>query len=308
MFRLAKYDASKATQAHYYLERDPGDGITRMHVIRRQASNHHVCRLQPARPSEGERFYLRAILQHRAVMSFEDAYTVDGTRYETFQDAANALGLFADDDEGELALLEAITTLRTPKQLRVLFVHLLVNECITLPRALWETHQVALSRDLILLHHNGVEELGIQDALEDLGRMLEEYGKSLSHYGLPEPTVHTAEVQHELQRWHPLRQSMREQADAAMAQLNHEQRAIADVILDAVLNERPLCAFVDGQAGRGKTFLVNTLVNYLRARGKIVLPTATSAYAAQLYPGGRTTHSTFKVCYSTLIMPVICMY
>ena len=29
---------------------------------------------------------------------------------------------------------------------------------------------------------------------------------------------------------------------------------------------------------------------------QIILPTATSAFAAQLYAGGRTTHSMFKVC------------
>jgi hypothetical protein len=36
--------------------------------------------------------------------------------------------------------------------------------------------------------------------------------------------------------------------------------------------------------------------------GRIVIPTATSAFAAQLYPGGRTTHSAFKVsnnCFNT---------
>ena len=58
--------------------------------------------------------------------------------------------------------------------------------------------------------------------------------------------------------------------------------------------------FVDGKAGRGKTFLVNTLCAWVRAEGRIALPTATSAFAAQLYPGGRTTHSTFGVCVSPM--------
>ena len=53
--------------------------------------------------------------------------------------------------------------------------------------------------------------------------------------------------------------------------------------------------FIDGKAGCGKTFLVNTLCAWVRAVGRIALPTATSAFAAQLYPGGHTTHSTFGV-------------
>ncbi|KAJ7843149.1 DNA helicase Pif1 like protein, partial [Mycena leptocephala] len=73
-----------------------------------------------------------------------------------------------------------------------------------------------------------------------------------------------------------------------------EQLAIYSEILAAVLDNRPLCAFVDGKAGRGKTTLVNTLCDKLRATGRIVIPTATAAFAAQLYPGGRTTHSAFK--------------
>ena len=37
------------------------------------------------------------------------------------------LGLFATEKEGEYALLKAIQNLKTPCQLRLLFVHLLIN-------------------------------------------------------------------------------------------------------------------------------------------------------------------------------------
>ncbi|KAL6308048.1 PIF1-like helicase-domain-containing protein [Sparassis latifolia] len=84
-------------------------------------------------------------------------------------------------------------------------------------------------------------------------------------------------------------------AATAVSKLNAEQYCVYTEIQDAVSHDRPLCAFVDGKAGRGKTFLVNTICNKLRSQGRIVLPTATSGFAAQLYPGGRTTHSTFRV-------------
>ncbi|EKM52951.1 uncharacterized protein PHACADRAFT_98416, partial [Phanerochaete carnosa HHB-10118-sp] len=132
-------------------------------------------------------------------------------------------------------------------------------------------------------------------ALQELSTYLEEHGKSPQDYGLPEPTVYSAEVEHELERWHPQRDALRARAEHALGVLNAEQRLIFDRIVHAALTETPLLAFIDGKAGRGKTFLINAICDYLRAQGNIVLPTATSGYAAQLYPGGRTTHSTFKV-------------
>ena len=84
-------------------------------------------------------------------------------------------------------------------------------------------------------------------------------------------------------------------AQAAIARFNGEQGDIFNMVVNAVLSNLPLLLFIDGKAGRGKTFLVNAICDHLRSLGRIVLPTATSGYAAQLYPGGRTTHSTFKV-------------
>ena len=67
-------------------------------------------------------------------------------------------------------------------------------------------------------------------------------------------------------------------------------------------NDLPLTLFIDGKAGRGKTFLVNTLCDWVRGQGHVVLPTATSAFAAQLYEGGRTTHSIFKVSFPIMFL------
>jgi ATP-dependent DNA helicase PIF1 len=53
--------------------------------------------------------------------------------------------------------------------------------------------------------------------------------------------------------------------------------------------------FVDGPGGTGKTFLYHTLLANLRKLGHIAIATATSGIAATLLPGGRTTHSRFKI-------------
>ena len=47
--------------------------------------------------------------------------------------------------------------------------------------------------------------------------------------------------------------------------------------------------------GRGKTFILNTVISYVRGKGQIALCCASSAFAAALYPGGRTAHNLFKI-------------
>ncbi|KAJ6465569.1 PIF1-like helicase-domain-containing protein [Mycena vitilis] len=96
-------------------------------------------------------------------------------------------------------------------------------------------------------------------------------------------------------RWGQNPDLLDQRAENAVAILKQGQLEVYNYALNAVLNTTPLCLFVDGKAGRGKTMLVNTLCDKVRSLGRIVIPTATAAFAAQLYPGGRTTHSAFKV-------------
>lgn len=293
LFRLQKFDTRNEGRSGYFPEQSH-DGPAQ-HVILRSSGRRHLSRIENVRPSEGERFYLRTLLQHRPALSFEDLRTIDGTEYNTFQEAATALGLFADQNEGIYALKEAIETLRTPRQLRVLFVHLLVNDCLPTPIAVWDELQENFAYDFTLRHGNSVE-LGINYALEEMQSYLEEYGKSLADYGLPVPEMHSREVEHELLLWSSNRDELEIRADNSIQMLTDEQRLIVDDVLHAVTTGAPLTIFIDGKAGRGKTFLVNVICDKVRSMGRIVLPTATSAFAAQLYPGGRTTHSAFKAC------------
>jgi hypothetical protein len=221
--------------------------------------------------------------------------TVDDVEYPTFQEAAIHMGLFADESEARYALREAIDSLKTPRQLRVLFVHLLVNDCIPTPLTIWDEFQNKFAFDF-LLQNNNVVDISVNRTLQELSAYLEEYGKSLSDYGLPEPLSQSTEVEHEILRWGSEPQTLAQRAHNVIDQFNQDQKAIYDEIASAITNNRGLCIFVDGQAGRGKTFMINGLCDKLRSMGHIVLATATAAFAAQLYPGGRTTHSTFKVC------------
>ena len=189
---------------------------------------------------------------------------------------------------------EAIDSLRTPRQLRILFIHLLVNECLPTPLTVWREFQSEFARDFILHYENAVA-IGVDHALQEMQSYLDQYGKCLSDYGLPDPQMHSREVKHELLRWGYDREELGRCAQHSMQLLTDEQQVIVNTVMHAVTTNNPLFLFIDGKAGRGKTFLINVICDLLRSMGQIVLPTATSAFAAQLYPGGRTTHSAFKV-------------
>lgn len=199
----------------------------------------------------------------------------------------------SDDHNADHALREALQMLKTPRQLRQFFVHLLVNENVLSPIKTWRTFRDAFAQDFILSSDN--MNVGINQALQEISRSLEDHDKDLSFYGLPQPSFHSREVELELAQWrdHPNVLSLR--VDTLVSQLNPEQHKIYRGIISEVETGQSIRVFVDGKAGRGKPFLVNAICNKLRSIGRIVLTTATSGFAAQLYPGGRTTHVTFKV-------------
>ena len=118
-----------------------------MHVILRHHNHPHITRLQPIRLSLGDVFYLRVLLQSRPARSFEQLRTVNGILYSTFQGACIALNLFSDETEAEYCFTEAVESLHTPYQLRLLLIHMLTNDCITAPATIWEKFQQSLSED-----------------------------------------------------------------------------------------------------------------------------------------------------------------
>jgi hypothetical protein len=299
-FRFDKRLPHNDNRPGYFIEQSNSDNQQPRHVILRAATKVHLSRLQSVRPSQGELFYLRALLQIRPARSFLELRTVDGCEYPTYQQAATHLGLFADKNEAVYTLAEAVHALKTPRQLRLLFVHLLVNDCAPTPIDIWEQLMDEFAKDFTL-RYNGNLHIGRNHALRDIALNLEEHGKSLADYGLPDAELHSLEVEHELMRWCSNCEALAQRADIAYANLNPEQRLIFDEIMYAVHNNLPLRMFIDGKAGRGKTYLIQALCDRLRSMYRIVIPTATSAFAAHHYQGGRTTHSAFKVCTCTPI-------
>ena len=204
------------------------------------------------------------------------------------------MGIFSDERECVVAFEEAISFLKTPSQLRFLFVHMLVNECIDMPIEFWDRFKERMSFDFYL-RSRGNTMVAETHCLESINRYLEEYGRDLNEFGITFLKSSEGEVYHELAKWYPFLGALEEEALHNRATMTAEQAALYDNIISSVENNRSMSIFLDGKAGTGKTHVIRAICSYLRSRQKIVIATATSAFAAQLYDGGRTTHSAFKV-------------
>ncbi|XP_058747027.1 uncharacterized protein LOC131620017 [Vicia villosa] len=82
--------------------------------------------------------------------------------------------------------------------------------------------------------------------------------------------------------------------------LTDEQRSIFDKIMEVINKQRGCVFFLHDYGGTGKTFMWRTLSSALRSEKKIVLTVASSGIASLLFPGGRTSHSKFKIPVPTL--------
>lgn len=82
----------------------------------------------------------------KGATSFEDLKTVSGIRNDTFHATCLTLGLIEDDEEWDKALTEGEIWMLS-KQLRRLFVRILVYCQPNKPEELWEKFKDALSQD-----------------------------------------------------------------------------------------------------------------------------------------------------------------
>ncbi|KAJ6003691.1 hypothetical protein N7522_006383 [Penicillium canescens] len=258
-------------------------------VLRRRVRQPIVTRLQTVPLRLKETFYLRALLQVRPANSFEDVRTIRGHCYPTYQEAATELGLFQDNHEAVYAMNEAITAYSRPSQLRFLFAQLLSN--LPFPAVeLWSRFQSDLNADYRLRHPTAH---ATDLALQDLARYLSAQGSSLAQCGLPEPVQRYAEVDLELAFFQTQLVSIRGRHKEAYGRINSDQKGIFDHLLDQ--SDIGGCYFIDGRAGRGKTFLMSAMCDRIRADERIVCVTGTTALSVIHYERGRTAHSAFGI-------------
>lgn len=104
--------------------------------VKRSRKTNVIGRIYAVNPTQTELYRLRLLLLHvKGATSFADLRTVNGHEYSTFTEACLALGLIVDDEEWVRALEEANVWMM-PKQLRYLFVRILIHCQPVHPQAL----------------------------------------------------------------------------------------------------------------------------------------------------------------------------
>ena len=193
-----------------------------------------------------------------------------------------------------------------PKQLRSLFVTILIFGQPTKPLDLWEKYKDVMGEDIsrnVLLGHtmSNVEKQRyvINEVLLYLQEELEGMGSSLDIFGLPSPNLELR-VQRVPKTISEEMFFAEHQADIGRGkceQLNTGQAHAFATIMEAVNHDTHVnwLFFLNAPGGYGKTFLIEALLCSVRGMGKIALGVASSGIAAELLEGGRTAHSRFKI-------------
>ena len=251
-----------------------------------------VCRLHFVPIRSGDLYYLRSLLLHRSGRTFEGFRVVEGTLHPTFQSAAVAMGLFRDRNEVQQALQEGITALLRPSQLRFLFANM-IADIAEGPMRIWEEFRKHLSEDFL---SSSTESVAADLALHSIADILRGRGLSLADVGLPSPFLVSSEVQNELNYFAPRLQQLRMAHVQRRLTFNPEQEQVFQRLTEwCALSGAQSPMFLDGKAGRGKSYVVECLTWWLRSRREIVLVTGSTALSVMGYERGRTAHSTFGI-------------
>jgi hypothetical protein len=117
-------------------------------IVKWIRSSVHLVRILMIYPNVGEAWYLRLILRKRPVTGWDDAYSINGSKYNSFQEAARNSGYLEDETEATSCFSEAIHAGNmTPSALRGLFTMLTVDGSPTLGLLSVEMNVEAMTDD-----------------------------------------------------------------------------------------------------------------------------------------------------------------
>lgn len=255
---------------------------------RQRGGDKIVSRMYSVSIRDAERFYLRMLLLHvKGATGFDSLRMVDGVMCQSFKDAASLRGLLDSDEEWDRCLSDACTYLM-PRQLREMFAFICCFSQPQSPLKLWDDHKV----DFILdYRRHEPEDIATNNALHDINSVLVQHGLSCAAIGLPSPKGNWPNEA----GYNPVEEAL--EAEENVPKLNTKQRDAFDKIIAAVDEENAgcRCFYLDGPGGSGKTFLYTALMAFIRGRGQVILPFATTGIAGTMLKGGRTVHSGFKL-------------
>ncbi|RIA04389.1 hypothetical protein BRARA_K01375, partial [Brassica rapa] len=258
-------------------------------------------------PASGDRYFLRMLLNVvKGPRGYDVLYTVGDVVYKKFKEACYARGLLDDDKEWHEAIEEP-SSWATGRQLRRLFVLILVYCQVVDPLKLWEHTWMFLAEDILYMKRKEFRFPGLdlqdeqlkQYTLLEVEKHLKEHNQSLADYDeLPRPDNSIlSEVNNQVLRQELMYDVEKEKEThrVLFSAMNIDQQKVYAAILKSVDERLGQLIFVSGAGGTGKTYLYRTIIARLRSVGKVVIPVATAGIAALLLPGGRTAHSRFKL-------------
>ncbi|XP_062114291.1 uncharacterized protein LOC133825350 [Humulus lupulus] len=234
-----------------------------------------IGRIYFAHPSTGERFDLRILLNSfKGSTSYESIRTINGVTYPNFKGACYALGLLDDDKEWIDCLTEAAIW-ETGKELRHLFITIVIHYQVSNASQLWKSNYIALSEDINSLQRKRfrmndlklIEQQVEAYTLFEIESIMLKMGKSLKDIdGMPLPNPSLIRdsgnrlVNEELDYDRDQLKILHEKSFAA---LNPCRKSAYKAIVHSVENEQGNLFFINGHGGTGKTFLWNMLTLFL---------------------------------------------
>ena len=127
-----------------------------------------IGRVSNVLPIQGEKFYLRMLLNHKTgATSFSDMKVLNGTEYSTYKDVCLEMGLLEDDGEW-LISMEEVSKYGVSGQIRATFAIILQYCQPTKPRILYDKFLAFMSEDFI----HKMKKEGGKDKLDE-GEMVE---------------------------------------------------------------------------------------------------------------------------------------
>ena len=124
-------------------------------------------------------------------------------------------------------------------------------------------------------------------------------GSRVADFGLPQPDRQSSLLQLEQAHCASQYSNLTEKYQNDEILLSNEQLDVYYLVLESFYthpsDRLATCFFIEGKAGRGKSYTANVLVNRLRSEGHIVLVVGFTALSVTQYERGRTAHSAFGI-------------
>ena len=207
-----------------------------------------IGRISNVLPIQGEKFYLRILLNHRTgATSFSDMKVLNGIAYTTYKEVCLEMGLLQDDGEWVISM-EEVSKYGHPRQIRAMFAIILQYCQPTKPRALYEKFLSSMSDDFL---NNKRKETGKQlNELDDMELeevthcVLREINHELGHMGssisefpdlpAPPPMTDTEEVARVLREEIFDKRKQQDIVNQLTPLMNQKQAAIYEAVQKAL--------------------------------------------------------------------------